>query len=454
MTTKSSELLRVFYQRQFRWTRFGNGWVVLRPWMRIAPFFLFGLTHVSDDSPISVLVVNLGVWSMLEAAYRSGVLSWRYFEKEEFLLRRRTLWSFYFSVGAIEATTVVPLVLVAGVVEGSVTQLTRALLALPIMALVFCPYVIALGDVSQRISTKFWDLKFIGGYVISSLIFTAPVLRPFQSAWGTEILAWNPIGLPFWFGRSYVLSGTFSAPEESIVSFSVLVVAIVAVVAIRERLHGNRRSTLRDLASEGVPTSQSSMVHSLDEDFEPMEMSLPSQSEARFQVGNQAAGIDLMRVFIEPNHETVIRRDDDVRIGIEVFNHSVSQSTYPRVHVHKHDGKHIFSLEWPDGEGLHLPQGRITQFSTRLAKFTLGPGSYFLSVDICTYDPFRRFLSTPPIVRFEVVDLELALPETQRSPHNRKGYFQPQPGWRAQSFSIDEYKSHLAAMESAPSTNE
>jgi len=441
MTAKPAQLLKVFYQRQFRWTRFGNGWIILRPWLRIAPFFLFGLTHVNDNSPISVLVVNLGVWSMLEAAYRSGVLSWRYFEKEEFLVKRYSLRTFYLYVGSIEASTVLPLVLVAGLIEGSVQQSIRALIVLPVMVLAFSPFVIALGDLSQRVSTKFWDLKFIGGYIISSLIFAAPVLRPFQSVWGVELLVWNPIGLPFWFGRSYVLSSAFSVPFQTVLSYSILVVLIAVTAIVGTVMRRRRRAVLTDVSDGGLTMAQPRIIYQMDDELEPIGPILPSSSDARFRLSDHDSGVDLLRIVIGENGGAQIRRESDIRINLDVFNHSVGQGTYPRLHFHKHDGKHIFSLTWPDGQGLQLPRGRVTQISTKLPKQTLGPGTYFVSLDICTYDPFRRFLTTPPLVRFDVIDSNSELPETQRSPHDRKGYFQPYLGWQTQSLSIDEYSS-------------
>lgn len=454
MSATTTQLLKVYFQRRFRWTRFGNGWVVLRPWMRNAPFFLFGLTYVSDSSPISVLLVNLGIWSMLEATYQAGILSWRYFDKEEFLLTQSSLWKFYLLVAAIEATTIAPFIVAVSLFEGSVAQSVRALVSLPILALIFSPFVIALGDISRRVSTKFWDLKFIGGYVISALIFTAPVLRPFQPAWGLEILVWNPIGLPFWVGRTFVLSGTISPPLQSVFSYGLLVVVAILVSGVGFSLRGRRHAVLRSVNDGGVIHPQPGMPHPLEDELEPIDRVLPSNHDARFDVSRKGVGIDIIRIIVGDSRDGVIRRDDDLGIEVYVFNHSVAQSTYPRLHVHKHEGKHIFSLEWPDGEGLHLPQGRITQFSTRIPKLTLGLGVYFVSLDVCTYDPLRRFVATQPLVRFEIVEMQSDIPETQRSPHDRKGYLQPHLGWRAHSLSIDEYMSRSNLKNSNQSTSE
>lgn len=439
MSAQTTQLLKVYFQRRFRWTRFGYGWIVLRPWMRIAPFFLFGLTHVSDASPITVLLLNLGIWSMLEATYQAGVLSWRYFEKEEFLLKPTSLWKFYFVVGAIEALTVVPMILAASVVERSMVQLVRSIMALPILILMFGPFVIALGDVSRRVSTRFWDLKFIGGYIISALIFTAPVLRPFQSTLGVQIFAWNPIGLPFWVGREYVLEGVLSAPIQSVFSFAGTVATMLFVTVTRSARRGRRHAVLRTPDENGQILVQPRSTHPMEDELEASDVVLPNSHEGKFEISRNEAGIDIVRMVVGDGRDGVMYRTDEVQIEVDVFNHSVVQSTYPRLHVHKHDGKHIFSLEWPDGKGLRLPQGRITQFSTKIPGLTLGSGLYFLSLDVCTYDPFRRFLTTNPIVRFEIVELQSELPEVQRSPHDRKGYFQPHVGWRAKSLSIEEY---------------
>jgi ABC-type polysaccharide/polyol phosphate export permease len=447
MRATTRQLLKIFFQRQFRWTRLGNGWVVLRPWLRIAPFFLFGLTHVDANSSVSVLLLNLAVWSMLDATYRAGVLSWRYFEKEELSIPQHSMWGFYLTVGVIEAVTTIPLIVLSLLVDGSTTQLMRSLTALPLLLLLFSPFVIALGEISFRVSTRFWDLKFIGGALISSLIFVTPVLRPFQSTFGVEVLSWNPLGFPFWLGRSFVLTGSFSMPQQALISYLVGVGAILLFALLRAANRKRRQVTLRTVADQGQLTEQYQEDDLLDEELGNPMLDLPIRHDVRFQVSASVSGIDLVRLAINIGDQAVVLRSSEIRIEAYLVNHSVAHRVYPRFHIHKHDGKHIFSLTWPDGLGLELPIGQVTQISTKIPKLTLGIGEYFVSMDVCTYEPFSRYISSRPLVRFEIQHSERDIPQSQRSPHDRKGYFQPQFGWQTRSLATQEYAKLMSESE-------